>query len=127
MELNFTHLQQREQHWAIVDPIGKVGHMRTVPMPDWVKAVVDIWLNDAGIASAGCFVVNRARRVWGDGMTEKVGESVLGQVSIQTTERYLGCKQRIRSAVNDRIGIEPKSGQTRSSSGKPHGPGRLWP
>jgi hypothetical protein len=28
-------------------------------------------------------------------------------VSVQTTERYLGCKQRIRSAVNDRIGIEP--------------------
>jgi len=26
---------------------------------------------------------------------------------VQTTERYLGCKQRIRSAVNDRIGIEP--------------------
>ena len=25
----------------------------------------------------------------------------------QTTERYLGCKQRIRSIVNDRIGIEP--------------------
>jgi hypothetical protein len=23
------------------------------------------------------------------------------------TERYLGCKQRIRSAVNDHIGIEP--------------------
>jgi len=26
----------------------------------------------------------------------------------QTTERYLGCTQRISSAVNDRIGIEPK-------------------
>jgi hypothetical protein len=26
----------------------------------------------------------------------------------QTTERYLGCTQRIASAVNDRIGIEPK-------------------
>jgi site-specific recombinase XerD len=26
---------------------------------------------------------------------------LLGHVSIQTTERYLGCKQRIRSAVND--------------------------
>jgi hypothetical protein len=26
---------------------------------------------------------------------------------MQTTERYLGCKQRIRSAVNDRIGIQP--------------------
>jgi len=34
---------------------------------------------------------------------------LLGHVSIQTTERYLGCKQRIRGAVNDRICIEPKS------------------
>jgi integrase len=34
---------------------------------------------------------------------------LLGHVSIQTTERYLGCKQRIRSAVNDRLGIEPES------------------
>ena len=32
---------------------------------------------------------------------------LLGHVSIQTTERYLGCKQRIRDAVNDKIGIEP--------------------
>jgi hypothetical protein len=36
------------------------------------------------------------------------GRGRLGHVSIQTTERYLGCKQRIRGAVNDRIGIEPK-------------------
>jgi site-specific recombinase XerD len=33
---------------------------------------------------------------------------LLGHVSIQTTERYVGCKQRNRSAVNDRIGIDPK-------------------
>jgi integrase len=32
---------------------------------------------------------------------------LLGHVSIQTTERYLGCKQRLRVAVNDRLGIEP--------------------
>ena len=32
---------------------------------------------------------------------------LLGHISVQTTERYLGCEQRIRSAVNDRIGIEP--------------------
>jgi len=31
----------------------------------------------------------------------------LEHISVQTTERNLGCKQRIRSAVNDRIGIEP--------------------
>src|SRR5262245_32468374 len=34
---------------------------------------------------------------------------LLGHVSVQTTERYLGCKQRFREAVNDHIGIEPCS------------------
>jgi len=32
---------------------------------------------------------------------------LLGHISIQTTERYLGCKQWIQGAVNDKIGIEP--------------------
>jgi hypothetical protein len=31
-----------------------------------------------------------------------------GHVSIQTTERYLGCKQKFREAVNDQMGIEPE-------------------
>ena len=30
-----------------------------------------------------------------------------GHVSVQTTERYLGSQQKIRDAVNDRIGFEP--------------------
>jgi site-specific recombinase XerD len=34
---------------------------------------------------------------------------LLGHSSVQTTEKYLGCKQRLRGAVNDRIGIEPDS------------------
>jgi site-specific recombinase XerD len=34
---------------------------------------------------------------------------LLGYVSVQTTERYLGCKQRFRNAVNDHIGLEPGS------------------
>jgi integrase len=33
---------------------------------------------------------------------------LLGHVSIQTTERYLGCNQKFRDAVNDRMGIEPE-------------------
>jgi len=32
-----------------------------------------------------------------------------GTFRLQTTERYLACKQRIRTAVNDRIGIETES------------------
>ena len=31
VELNFGHIQQREEHWAIVDLNGKAGHTRTIP------------------------------------------------------------------------------------------------
>ena len=31
---------------------------------------------------------------------------LLGQASVQTTERYLGYKQKLRHAVNDAIGLE---------------------
>jgi site-specific recombinase XerD len=33
--LTLDHLQQREEHWAIVDLVGKGGHIRTVPVPGW--------------------------------------------------------------------------------------------
>ncbi len=41
---------------------------------------------------------------------------LLGHVSIQTTERYLGCKQKLRCGVNDRIGIEPEEVQSASDA-----------
>jgi site-specific recombinase XerD len=145
--LTLDHLQQREEHWAIVDLVGKGGHVRTVPVPDWVRTELDDWLAAAAIDRGKLFRrVNKVGKTWGDGMTVKavwdiVKESakrigvaklaphdlrrtcarlcnasggeleqiqfLLGHVSVQTTERYLGCKQRIQSAVNDRIGIEP--------------------
>ena len=48
-----------------------------------------------------------ARLCHGSGGALEQIQFLLGHVSVQTTERYLGCKQRIRSAVNDHIGIEP--------------------
>jgi site-specific recombinase XerD len=36
VHLSVDHFQQREDHWAIVDLIGKGGHIRTVPVPEWV-------------------------------------------------------------------------------------------
>ena len=33
---------------------------------------------------------------------------LLGHVSVETTERYLGSKQKLRDAVNDRMGLEPE-------------------
>lgn len=78
--------------------------------------------------------IKKAGWIWGGGMTPKVlwesssmpprllvlrslchfagGELDqiqfrLGHVSIQTTEHYLGCKQKLRIAVNDKLGIQP--------------------
>jgi site-specific recombinase XerD len=36
-ELSFDHLQRREDRWAVVDLVGKGGHIGTVPIPEWVK------------------------------------------------------------------------------------------
>jgi site-specific recombinase XerD len=146
-DLTLDHLQRREDHWAIVDLVGKGGHVRTVPVPDWDKNNIDDWLGAAGVSEGKLFrCVSWKGEIWGTEMTEKVvwhvvkqyaselgllkiaphdlrrscarlchgagGELeqiqfLLGHVSVQTTERYLGCKQRLNDAVNDRIGIEP--------------------
>ena len=145
--LRLRDLEQREDHWAIVDLIGKGGHIRTIPIPDWVRQKLEEWIMAAGITEGKIFrKVDRMGRIWGDGLSvkavwhivkasaKKAGLSniaphdlrrscarlcqsaggeleqiqfLLGHVSIQTTERYLGSKQRIRCAVNDGIGIEP--------------------
>src|SRR5713101_4835810 len=47
--LTLAHLQQREEHWAIVGLMGKGGHVRTVPVPDWVRSELGVWLGAAGI------------------------------------------------------------------------------
>ena len=147
LALRVESIQRREEHWVIADLVGKGGHVRTVPIPAWVKSKVDAWMAAAAITHGPVFrAINKAGRVWGDGMSPKVlwdvvraaaaragidklaphdlrrtcarlchlagGELdqiqfLLGHVSIQTTERYLGCKQKLRIAVNDRVGIEP--------------------
>lgn len=45
--LRTEDIQIRQGHWAIVDLIGKGNHVRTVPMPVWVKGAVDRWLTAA--------------------------------------------------------------------------------
>jgi site-specific recombinase XerD len=65
INLTFDHLQRREDHWALVDLIGKAGHVRTVPMPDWVKRAIDDWLNAAAIRQGKLFrCVCRRGTVW---------------------------------------------------------------
>jgi integrase len=47
--LRFEDLQLREGHWVIADLRGKGGHIRTIPVPEWVKEAVDKWALRAGI------------------------------------------------------------------------------
>jgi integrase len=54
-ELSVDHLQQREGHWAIVDLSGKAGHVRTVPVPDWVYSQLSAWIIAAGVEKGKVF------------------------------------------------------------------------
>lgn len=144
--LKAQDFQIREEHWVIADLIGKGKHIRTVPVPAWVKRAVDCWTSAAEISTGTIFLrVSRMGRLWGAGLTPKAiwhvvkaaakraginklaphvlrrscarfchlsgGELeqiqfLLGHASVQTTERYLGCKQKLRYAVNDNLGLE---------------------
>ena len=138
--------ERREGHWVLADLVGKGRHMRTIPVPVWVKLAVDVWLEAAGLQSGALFrAIGKTGKIQGSGFTPKVIWSIvrdaasscgigfiaphdlrrtcarlchqaggeleqiqflLGHVSIQTTERYLGCKQRLQNAVNDHLGLE---------------------
>jgi site-specific recombinase XerD len=79
-DLDLTHLQQREEHWAIVDLVGKGGHIQTIAVPEWVKATIDLWVAAAGISAGRLFgCVCRAGKHWGDGVTERVVWHVVKQ------------------------------------------------
>ena len=139
--LELDEIQMRQGHWAVVDLIGKGGHIRTVPIPQWVKAALDQWIVAARVTEGRIFrAVARAGKVWGKGISQNVvwyvvktcceraglehiaphdlrrtcaklchtsgGELeqiqfLLGHASVQTTERYLGCKQNLGHPVND--------------------------
>src|SRR6266566_10176210 len=53
--LTFSHVQQRDGRWVIVDLRGKHGRIRSVPMPAWVKQAVDGWTLAAGVVEGNVF------------------------------------------------------------------------
>src|SRR5512138_591996 len=73
LALRVESVPQREERWVIADLVGKGGHVRTVPIPNWVKTAVDTWTVAAGITHGAIFrAIDKAGRVWGDGMSPKV-------------------------------------------------------
>jgi site-specific recombinase XerC len=71
--LELDEIQMRQGHWAVVDLIGKGGHIRTVPIPEWVKAALDQWTRAARVTEGRIFrAVARAGKVWGKGISQNV-------------------------------------------------------
>ena len=99
-DLDIDEVQTREGHWAIVGLIGKGGRIRTVPIPQWVKQALDLWISAAGITGGRVFRAVSKRASGGE--LDQI-QFLLGHVWVQTTERYLGCKQNLGHPVNDRF------------------------
>ncbi len=70
VDLAFEHVQQRDGRWVLVDIIGKRDRVRSVPMPNWTKAAIDVWGKAAGVAEGLIFrAVNKGDRVVGERVT----------------------------------------------------------
>jgi site-specific recombinase XerD len=68
--LLFSHIQQREGRWIIVDLVGKRSKTRSVPVPSWCKAAIDAWATAAGISEGHVYQsVNKGGHLSGDSMT----------------------------------------------------------
>ena len=71
-------LQRREEHWVFADLIGRGGHVRTVPIPDWVGSAIQAWLSASSVTTRPIFrAINKAGRVATHGFSPKVIWSVV--------------------------------------------------
>lgn len=71
--LRVESIQLREEHWVIAGLVGKAGHIRTIPIPGWVKQAIDAWKEASDVTQGAVFrSINKTGRVWGNGMTPKV-------------------------------------------------------
>jgi hypothetical protein len=102
-KLTLSHLQQREGHRAIVDLRGKAGHVRTVPVPDWVHGLLVDWTTAADIKIGSLFRrVSSAGKVWGEAVTEKLVWHIVKQFAAKSgvsSRRMISNEAALASAV----------------------------
>jgi integrase len=69
-QLRCDQVQQRDGRWIIADLRGKGGRLRTVPIPVWIKPILDAWQEASGI-TAGPLLrpVDKSDRVVGTALT----------------------------------------------------------
>lgn len=88
--LKVEDMEVRQGHWAIVDLVGKGSHVRTVPMPMWVKEAVDHWLMAAKIDAGRVFrAVSRHGTRSGKGISENVIRYVVRRCAARTEMEHL--------------------------------------
>lgn len=46
LSLRVDSIQSREERWVIADLLGKAGHVRTVPIPAWVRTGIEKWMRE---------------------------------------------------------------------------------
>jgi integrase len=109
-------IQLREGHWIIADLKGKGGHIRTVPVPDWVKARVDAWTASACLTTGILFrAINKAGRTWGNGFTPKVIWSIVKEAAANSGLSGLAPHDLRRRLVHV-CAIRPAASWSRSNS-----------
>jgi integrase len=71
--LNVGDIQKREDHWAIVDLVGKAGHVRTRPIPAWerMRSTVGPRVLQSRVGSL-FRSIRKNGTVWCDGITQNV-------------------------------------------------------
>jgi hypothetical protein len=88
------------------DLVGKGGHVRTVPIPGWVKAAVDAWTSAPNLTYGPVFrAINNAGRVWGDDMSPKVHWDVVRAAAARAI-RQAGTPRSPAKVVETRAGGE---------------------
>jgi integrase len=120
LALQLESIQQREEHWVIADLVGKGGHVRTVPIPTWVKHHVNAWTAAAAITHGRVFrAINKAGRVWGDGMSPKVLWDVVRAVRLapaSTSWRHTTCGARAPVSATSRAANWIRSSSSSATS-----------
>lgn len=95
--LTLEHIQQREGRWCIVDIVGKGNKKRTIPIPSFVKMLVDHWTGAANISTG--LICRQAS--WAKGKF-KVSEIGLSDQGIyRTARRYGWSVEKPRLAPHD--------------------------
>jgi len=84
--LDVNDVQIRQGHWAIVDLFGKGGHIRTVPIPLWVKAALDEWTVAAGISEGKSSALSLGRTRFGATASRRMSSGT----SLKAVPRRLG-------------------------------------